>query len=98
MQRPDNYGMADIFGTQANFEKYQLSALLEKQAARLSGPVRLMELGYGNFRDQHESAHRLMNELKIAHRYRDGPQREHSWHSGWLPEAMQMLAETPPGQ
>jgi hypothetical protein len=35
----------------------------------------------------------LMDELKITHQYRDGPKREHLWHSGWLPEAVQMLLE-----
>jgi arabinogalactan endo-1,4-beta-galactosidase len=93
MERPDKYGMADIFGTQENFEQYRIAALLRKEAAKLGEPVRLMQFGYGNFREHHQSAHRLMDELKITHQYRDGPKREHSWHSGWLPEVVQMLAE-----
>ncbi len=97
MERPENYHMADIFGTQENFEKYRLSTLLEKRASELSGPLRLIHFGYGNFRKHHQSAESLMNELKIAHQYRDGPKREHSWHSGWLPEAVQMLIEQPLG-
>ena len=97
MERPENYGMAEIFGTQENFEKYRISTLLEKRASELSGPLRLIHFGYGNFREHQQSAERLMNELKIAHQYRDGPKREHSWHSGWLPEAVQMLVEKPPG-
>jgi S-formylglutathione hydrolase FrmB len=91
VERPDNYGMSDIFGSQANFEKYQISKLLNKQAAHLSGAVRLIHFGYGNFREHHQLAHRLMDELKIAHVYRDGPKRDHSWHSGWLPDALRML-------
>jgi acylphosphatase len=97
MERPDKYHMADIFGTQENFEKYRISTLLKKQAAKLLGPVRLIHFGYGNFREHHQLAHRLMDDLKIAHQYRDGPQREHSWHSGWLPEAVEMLVEEPKG-
>ena len=93
MERPNKYGMAEIFGTQENFEQYQIAALLRKEAAKLSEPVRLMQFGYGNFREHHQSAHRLMNELGITHEYRDGPKREHSWHSGWLPEAVKMLAQ-----
>jgi hypothetical protein len=93
MERPDKYGMADIFGTQENFEKYRISALLKKHACQLFEPFRLAHFGYGNFREHHQLAHRLMDELKIAHQYRDGPKREHSWHSGWLPEAVQMLLE-----
>jgi S-formylglutathione hydrolase FrmB len=91
MQRPDKYGMADIFGTQENFEKYRIPALLKQQAAERPASLRLMHFGYGNFREHHQSAHKLMDDLKIAHQYRDGPKREHSWHSGWLPEAVQML-------
>jgi S-formylglutathione hydrolase FrmB len=93
METPDRYGMADIFGTQENFKQYRIASLLRKQAAKLDGPVRLMQCGYGNFREHHQSAHRLMDELGIAHEYRDGPKREHSWHSGWLPEVVRMLVE-----
>ncbi len=95
MERPDKYGMADIFGTQENFEKYRISALLKQRAAKPPEPFRLAHFGYGNFREHHQSAHRLMDELKIVHQYRDGPKREHSWQSGWLPEAVQMLVEEP---
>jgi hypothetical protein len=94
-QHPNKYGMGPIFATQENFEKYQISKLLKQEAGRLSGPPRLIHLGYGNFRDQHQSAHQLMDELKIAQVYRDGPKREHSWNSGWLAEAVQMLVEEP---
>ena len=90
-ERPDKWNMADVFGAQENFEKYQVSALLKEHAENLTGQARLIHFGYGNFREHHESVHRLMDELKIAHQYRDGPKRAHSWHSGWLPEAVQML-------
>jgi hypothetical protein len=92
MERPDRYGMGDIFGTQENFEKYQISTLLRQRAAGLSPSVRLVHFGYGGFREHHQSAHKLMEKLGIAHQYRDGPKREHSWHSGWLSEALEMLA------
>lgn len=91
MERPDKYGMAGIFATQENFEKYRISTLLQQQATKLPEAVRLIHVGYGNFREHHQSAHKLMDDLGIAHQYRDGPKREHSWHSGWLPEAAQLL-------
>jgi len=97
MERPDKYRAADIFGTQENFEKYRISTLLKKRATKVPDPVQLIHFGYGNFREHHQAAHRLMDELKIAHQYRDGPKREHSWHSGWLPEAVQRLVEEPKG-
>ncbi len=46
---------------------------------------------YGGFRDEHERAHELMEKLKIAHEYRDGPARKHDWHSGWVKEAAELL-------
>ena len=84
LDRPDRYGTGEIFGSQENFEQYRISALLRRMAAALDGPDRVIHFGYGDFREDHESAHRLMEELHIAHQYRDGPDREHSWHSGWL--------------
>jgi hypothetical protein len=95
--RPDRYGMATIFETPENFELYRITRLLEQRAAVLSGEGRLVLLGYGNFRDQHQQAHALMEKLKIAHIYRDGPKREHIWESGWVPEAAELLLTARPG-
>ena len=91
MEQPNRFGMGDIFGTQENFEKYQIAKLLEQQADKLQKGERLVLLGYGNFRDHHEKAHALMTKLKIDHRYQDGPARKHEWGSGWLPEAVECL-------
>jgi len=91
MTRPDRFGMGEIFGTQANFEKYQITKLLEKNAAALRENRRLILLGHGGFRDQHEKAHALLDDLKIPHVYRDGPARKHDWHSGWVAEAAHAL-------
>ena len=55
--------------------------------------ARLILLGYGNFRDEHEAAEALLVDLKVPHRYVDGPKREHRWESGWVPEAVGMLME-----
>lgn len=93
--RPDQFGMGDIFGTQDNFEKYQLSKLLEAQAGKFQKDKRLLLMGYGNFRDHHEKAHALLTSLKIAHEYLDGPARKHDWHSGWVTEAAEWLLKGP---
>lgn len=90
-ERPDQFGMGEIFGTQENFEKYQISALLTKQAELLSREKRLVLLGYDNFRDHHEAIHALLGKLKIPHEYRDGPKRKHVWDSGWIPDAASLL-------
>lgn len=91
MDAPGRYGSGPIFGSKANFANYEIAGLLRNRAAQLQDERRLFHFGYGNFREHHEAAHQLMNELGIQHAYRDGPKREHSWHSGWLPEAVEML-------
>lgn len=95
MTRPDRFGMGNIFGSQENFEQYQLTRLLAHRAGRLQKGQRLILLGYGNFRDHHQKAHALLDELKIGHAYRDGPARTHDWHSGWLTEAVALLLSPP---
>jgi S-formylglutathione hydrolase FrmB len=91
MRQPNRYGMGPIFGTQANFERYQITQLLVERAASLPGKPRLGLFGYGNFRDQHEAVEQELRNLGIPHFYRDGPHRAHTWDSGWLPEAIEFL-------
>ena len=66
-------------------------ALLKDKAGQFRKGKRLFLLGYGNFRVEHERAHALMDELKIAHEYVDGPARKHDWHSGWVKGAVERL-------
>ena len=96
MQRPDKYGMQPIFGSQSNFEQYQVSQLLNEFAGLPAGDVRLIHVGYGNFRQHHQQAHALMTQLAVPHVYRDGPQRKHDWHSGWLADVVALLAAPVP--
>ncbi len=92
MQRRGMYGNGPIFGTQENFERYRLTDLLRASAKSLhakdeSAAPRLVLTGYGSFRQHHEEAHALLEELRIPHVYEDGPKRRHDWHSGWAVEA-----------
>lgn len=91
MEAPNRFGMGPIYGTQENFEHYQISKLLADPANDLGTKPRLAIFGYDNFRDQHESIRRRLEDLKIPHVYRDGPQRKHIWGSGWVPEAVEFL-------
>lgn len=95
MDRPGQYGSGDNFATVENFEKYRITKLLKERADNFQQEKRLILLGYGNFRDQHEKIHALMTDLKIAHEYRDGPARKHDWHSGWVDEAVKLLLVAP---
>ena len=90
--QPNRYGMGPIFGTQENFERYQITRLLDQRRQLLKGdPPRLILTGYGNFHDQHKQAHSLLKKLEISHTYRDGPRKKHAWGSGWLSEAVKLL-------
>lgn len=86
------YGNGPIFGTQQNFDGYRLDQLLQKVQPSEGSP-RLILTGYGNFRQHHQEMHELLNRLDIPHIERDGPHRTHDWHSGWVPEAVQLLLE-----
>jgi len=88
---PGKYGSGDIFGTAENFAGYRVTTLLEGNAAGLRRGKRLILLGYGNFRTEHQQAHALLERLKVPHEYRDGPARTHDWHSGWVKEAAELL-------
>ena len=88
----NRYGSGDIYGTPENFEKYRIVKLLER-AADLGREKRLILLGMGNFREQHEKMHVLLEGKKIPHAYIDGPVRKHDWHSGWVAEGMKLLMD-----
>jgi hypothetical protein len=86
--------MQGIYETQENFDDYRITTLLERDAARFHDPpARAGIFGYGNFREQMTAVHERMQRLGIAHEFRDGPWREHTWSSGWIPEAVEFLTE-----
>ena len=93
MKEVGKYGTGDVFGTQRNFEKYRIVDLLRTHAVQFSVGKRLILTGHGNFRQHHQQAHELLEDLKIPHAFRDGLQRKHDWHSGWVPEAVRLLLD-----
>ena len=88
---PDQFGMGPIFGTQENFERYQLTTLVRQAATSLGSEPRLFHLGYGNFRAHHTAFEAILGKLKVPHVYHDGPARKHTWRSGWLAEAVELV-------
>ena len=83
MQRFDLYGAGQVFGTQDHFESYRVLPAAMGCMSLTDGPPRLVLTGFDNFRSQHETAHRQLEEWRVPHIYRDGPQRKHVWNSGW---------------
>ena len=53
-----------------------------------------MLIGKGNFQPDHVQVKDRMETLLIPHTWTEGPVRGHSWHSGWLPEAVDWLTKT----
>jgi enterochelin esterase-like enzyme len=90
--KPDQFGMDGIFGSQANFEAYRISALVRGKADRLQGRRRLGLFGYQGFREHTRQLHDLLDELGIDHAYADGPEQPHRWDGGWMEEAVAALA------
>ncbi len=93
MDAPGKYGSGPIFGTAENFEKHHIESLLKSRGPTLGKNPRLVLTGYDAFREHHVTTHQLMSDLDIPHVYRDGPFRKHTWHSGWLAEAIQLLTD-----
>jgi hypothetical protein len=96
MSRFDLYGAGPVFGNQDHFETYRVLPALKNCEALRDSPARLVLTGYDNFRSHHVAAHAKLVEWKIPHVYRDGPQRKHVWNSGWIEEAVELLAAESP--
>ncbi|MCA9174203.1 MAG: hypothetical protein KDB14_06910 [Planctomycetales bacterium] len=94
MQDHTKYGAKPIFGTLERFREYEVRSLLtasrwRKQPAAES--PRLILTGYGNFRNEHVAMHELLVKSNTPHVYVDGPQRKHTWHTGWVAEGFELL-------
>ncbi len=91
MNAPGRYGSGPIFGTPENFAKYQLTKLVADRAKTLGDELRLIHLGYDNFREHHHRFERLLLEHSVPHVFQDGPKRRHHWESGWFEEAVRLV-------
>ena len=92
MTTHNRYGAAQAFGTQENFDKYNVWDLLRRSTESLGDRVRLGLFGYESFRGHMQATHFQMTKLGIPHHYADGPQRKHAWDGDWLPELVEFLA------
>jgi S-formylglutathione hydrolase FrmB len=92
MDQLGKYGTTEIFGSEQNFQHYRITELLSKRTPERGTDARLILIGDGNFRDHHERMHSFLLKRNISHEYRAGTFRRHDWHSGWVAEALELLA------
>ena len=88
---PINYGMKDAFGTQGNFNKYQITTLFKEKADIFRKKKRVALFGYCDFGDQMEQAHKILLDLGIPHDWNNSTVRDHRFGSGWEKEAILSL-------
>ena len=86
-------GMERITGTQANFERYQVSRLLAERADVLRRSKRLGLFGSDGFPDDTRRAHALLDRLGIPHDYSDRLCVAHHWATGWMDTAVKSLSD-----
>lgn len=87
-------GTRPHFGTAEHMARYIPSELAAQRAAELAGmPPRLVILGKSVWGKSTEKFHRHLDKLSIPHCYDDTLGGEHSWSSGWVGKAIDMLAE-----
>ncbi len=92
LKRPGPWGTDRCWPTEADFARYKVPQLLEERAGLLRvQPARLALLGYGFYRDDDIRVHEQLTALSIPHHWGHGPERKHTWESGWLESAVTAL-------
>ena len=90
------YGASETFGTEENFDEYNVLDALKENADKLREGLNLGLFGFDTFRSHMQVAHYSMLKWGIPHHYVDGPRRKHHWNSGWLTEAIEFLSPEDP--
>lgn len=86
------WGMPQVYGSQANFANYQVTRLIDRQASLLAGgPCRLILAGSNMFSADHALVDRQLQRRGVPHVFVNGPRYGHAWGTGWLPGAVQRL-------
>ena len=84
--------MVRVFQTGENFDNYCIPTLIERQCGVLQNcSPRFFLLSNANPTDSITDLHELLKEKDIPHRYAVDAKRKHTWTSGWLPVAVNLL-------
>lgn len=85
-------GTRPHFGTAEQMARYIPADLATQRAPELARqPARLVILGKSLWGKPTEKFHRHLDSLGIPHRYDDTLTGEHSWSSGWVAKAVELL-------
>jgi hypothetical protein len=77
------------FGTQANFDRYNIPSLLKADGAPFQHQKRLwIGEDHGVFTNQMDELNKEMMAASVAHIWVEGATRAHRWDSGWLQGAV----------
>ncbi|MCA9403929.1 MAG: hypothetical protein KC897_09120 [Candidatus Omnitrophica bacterium] len=81
-----------IYGTEENFLKYHIPALLRERAHLFrNGPPRFVLMGYSENPDAIATDHLMFNDFGVPHIYDNSVRAAHQWHSGWFGTAVGYL-------
>jgi PKD repeat protein len=81
------------FGTEANFNNYEIPTLVQNNGAPFKTVNRLWLSGdQGQWTTQMQQLDTQMTSAGVLHTYIAGPARAHSWNSGWLDGAVTSLS------
>jgi hypothetical protein len=84
----------EYFGSRSNFENYRISSLIKSRGKLLGNEERLFYYNTEGIRAKGGAElHRQMVEAGFTHRYVFEKIRKHRWDSGWIPLAVEFLAE-----
>jgi glucose/arabinose dehydrogenase len=91
-------GMAENFGTEDNFDLYEIPTLVARNAEAFQLEQRIWISGdQSAWTSQMEELHDQMLQANVLHTFAQGGLRAHSWFSGWLDGAVTALdANAPP--
>ncbi len=85
-------GMSENFGTEENFDLYEIPALVSSSAEAFRTRNRLWISGDTSMWTSHMAAlHTQMGQAAVLHTWVAGGTRNHSWSSGWLNGAVGSL-------
>ena len=89
---PDQFNMIEVFGTAEHFAPYAIPDLLKQRAEELQeGPPRIFLMPDREGDHPMENVREQMTELGIPYGIEYTSGCKHSWESGWVPRAAELV-------